>query len=201
MIELEAHGGEHIATTAARMVAEAVRTGDVVEVDFNGVRLSASEATTARDIEAAYDAETTKRREAYRSSPEGKADAARRLVEVNRKKAKVADLMSVLPQLGWTNLDRIIGWLGKLQAASDDVSVPVPWAKIVETFRANGFEPGVNTGDEFQEFDRDNVARYIVGQALSCLASPPHAIHPVFHSHAAKWRKQFCCQSTAQQTQ
>ena len=53
-------------------------------------------------------------------------------------------------------------------------------------FGEHGYEPGVNTGDDFAVDDRENVGRYIIGQALDGIRSVGSP-HPIIHKFATDW--------------
>lgn len=61
---------------------------------------------------------------------------------------------------------------------------------LVLAFALGGWDPNVNTGDEFDGDDARNFAGYIVGQTLHCyqtMGACPHVIHRFI----ADWRAKF----------
>ncbi|OGZ11660.1 MAG: hypothetical protein A3D67_00515 [Candidatus Lloydbacteria bacterium RIFCSPHIGHO2_02_FULL_51_22] len=61
---------------------------------------------------------------------------------------------------------------------------------VIATFAAKGYHPNVNCGQDFHGDDRDNFARYIIGQALGNLACVG-AIHQVVQRFTNDWKKKF----------
>lgn len=83
----------------------------------------------------------------------------------------------------------VLDWLCAIQDSTDHVSVAVDKAAIIGAFESAGFKPNVNCGPAFREDDRDNVFRYLVGQALDGLQSV--AIHEIIHKFSDDWKAKF----------
>ena len=77
-----------------------------------------------------------------------------------------------------------------MQGPSDSVGVIVRRETIVSAFEAKGFVAGANCGSDYRDGDRDNMFRYLVGQALDGLKKGP-SIHPIINDFAQKWRERF----------
>jgi len=183
--------GEMVNHTAARIVEIAKLTGNMVTAKFNDIELKAWPMSTARHVIDDFHFVQRVQSEQYRRSPAGLRAAKEAEDRKLRDQQKVTDLMQRLPTLDFTNLSAVIDWLGELQDPSDHIGVTVPHQQIVETFKEKGFLPNVNCGKDFKAEDEENVARWIIGQALGCLECDVHAIHQVFGSFADKWRKKF----------
>jgi hypothetical protein len=145
---------------------------------------------TAEDIVEEWRQTVNARSIAYVNSPEGKAAAAAR-------EAKIAEMQEAhdlaiqdLRSLDWSSDVAVLDWVCRIQGATDHIGVVVRTQEIVDTFRRHGFEPSVNCGDAFKPDDRDNVHRYIVGQALDNLGSMG-AIRGIIHKFAGDWKSRF----------
>lgn len=183
----EPEPGENVEHTARRLCAAAKIHG-AARTKFNDIFLSASPESTAAEIVKEFLAESERRHEAYKASPEGRA-AERAAQERRQAMQATADrLMQSLPTLDFTNAGAVLDWLAAMQGPSDLVGVSVPKAQIVEAFAAHGFYPGVNCGPDFRRGDRDNELHWLVGQALETL-DKMGAIHGIFLRFADDWRR------------
>ncbi len=180
--------GMHLAEVASLLVTAAAEHGEARGV-FNEVALTATPDTDPDTIVAFYHQESNRRAEAWRNSPEGRAAQAEREAELlaaqETHDAKVRELAS----LDFGNEVAVLDWLCAIQDATDHVGVAVAKAKVIDTFRAHGFEANVNCGKHFRPDDRENVFRWLVGQALDGLQSV--AIHGIIHKFAADWKSKF----------
>ena len=70
------------------------------------------------------------------------------------------------------------------------LGVRVDRERIIATFGAHGYVSGVNCGDAFDAEDRENVARWLIGQCLANLVSVG-AIHGIVHKFADDWIEKF----------
>jgi hypothetical protein len=197
---LEVFAGEHIGRAAGRLVAAAKATNAMVEATFNGVRLVATPLSTAGEICRRYDDECHRQAAEWRNSPEGKAAAERDRAELARLQSCADRLLGRLPSLDFADQAAVLDWVCRFQPASDRVGVRFPRELILSTFARNGYHPNMNVGDAFDPEDRENVARYIVGQALDGLAKVG-AIHPMACKFAADWREKFAGKATGPEGQ
>ena len=182
--------GEDIRTTAKRIVAMAEETKGVVQAKFNDIELTANPDTTADRVAAFYGEEQERRTEAYRNSPKGKKAAReteeRRVVLQQKHDA----LMQQLPTLNFADDVAVLDWLCEFQDPSDHIGIVRQQNAVIAAFAAHGYYPSVNTGKDFNENDRDNFARYIIGQALSNLRNVG-AIHHLVLRFTTDWKKKF----------
>ena len=181
--------GSHV-DDAARELIEAAKNGQPAEGDFNGVTLVAGRNSTVEAIVARYHEGLEAQSKAYKASPAGIAAEA---ASVSRKIAIQAEadaLMAALPSLDMTDDVAVLDWLDRFQDPSDYIGIKADKAAVIRAFTEAGFVAGANCGDDFREDDRDNHARYLVGQALSCLQSMG-AIHQVFGTFHERWKAKF----------
>ena len=97
--------------------------------------------------------------------------------------------MDQLPGLDFTNDVAILDWFCAYQHPSDTMGVLKNAPRVLGTFLTNGYWPNANCGIEFKKDDRENVARWIIGQALSTMRVC--AVHQVIHHFVAEWKKKF----------
>lgn len=188
MFVLRGMPGQHINNFAAELAREAAKHGAATG-KFNDIELVASASSTADDLIAQWDQKMQDARIAYQNSPEGKAHAAAREARINAAQETHDRLVRDLGTLDFNDDVAVLDWICAIQDSTDHVSVVVNKAAILSAFEAAGFEPGANVGDAFKPDDRENVFRYIVGQALDCLKSV--AIHGIVHKFVDDWKSKF----------
>jgi len=182
--------GENVSTTAERMVALAKNTDTTVMARFNDVDLTANKHLTAEQIVANFHTMIAAAAEASRNSPEGKR-SARESEEQEEKAQRGHDaLMELLPNLDFTNQAAVLDWICEFQGPNDHIGVAKRQVDVLKIFAAHGYQPGVNTGETFNGEDNDNVARYIIGQALHGLRGEV-GINPVVNKFTDDWKKKF----------
>lgn len=174
---------------AATQLCEAAAVHGEATGKFNDIELHAAAGYAPAGVVSFYHEECQRRAEAYRRSPEGRADAE----ESDRARVSLQArhdwLVARLPALDWSSDAAVLDWLCKMQPCTDRVGVIVRRNTIVQAFEKHGFKPGLNTGAAYKDGDRANMFRYLVGQALEGLSGP--AIHPILHKFAAEWRERF----------
>jgi hypothetical protein len=188
MHTVEFHAGMHLDNAAKLRVAAAAEHGEARGM-FNDIELTAAAGVSPDTIVKSFHDQSEARSEAWRNSPEGKAYAAKQAAEIATAQDKHDDMVRALPNLDFKNGAAVLDWLCDIQGATDRVGVAVDKDAILATFAAHGFHPGVNCGDAFKADDRENVLRWLVGQALDGLQHV--AIHGVIHKFAADWKAKF----------
>lgn len=186
MREIQWGAGTHIDSAAAELARIATEHGEATGV-FNDVTLTARTGDTPESIIASFEAQTAARAEAWRNSPEGRASLAERESVRRALQSKHDALMGALPALDFGNDVAVMDWLCAMQEPSDHIGVIRRKETILATFGAKGFRPNVNTGNAYKHGDRENMFRYLVGQALSGLETIG-AIHSIIHKFADEWR-------------
>lgn len=189
MIEVHFTAGTHIAEAAKQLVAAATERGNAFG-HFNDVQLNATASSTEQGIVEDFHAESVRRQAEYEKSPAGikaKADAEQRRRDLQATHDR---LMAQLPTLDLRDQAAVLDWLCAMQEPTDRIGVIVRKDTIVGAFKKAGFEPNVNTGKDYKPGDRDNMFRYLVGQALAGLSEGP-AIHGILHKFADEWRAAF----------
>ena len=175
---------ETVSEVAERMVALAKDAKETITAKFNGIVLTADEGSTARDIVNRYFA-------THSGSPEAKS-ARREGEKLRREDRRKHDaLMRQLPGLDFTDYAVLLDWLCELQlAAESSITMKGPTEKILATFTKHGYQPGVNTKKAYDGKDRENVARYIIGQALGGLQKGVGILNTI-HGSTDDWKKKF----------
>jgi hypothetical protein len=152
---------------------------------FNGITLYADGASTVESIVADYHAQSEAKAKAWRASPEGKRATKEAADRQEALQLKADGLMHQLPSLDFSNVVVLLDWLSAIEDPRDHIGVKVDEQLIIDTFRAHGYEPNANCGDEFKEGDPDNYARWIIGQALNIPA------YPAVSMFTEKWKEKF----------
>jgi len=184
-IELEAWLGEHIEDYAARVYEAGKKTNIIFK--FNGIVFAIENNASPAEIVSFYKEESEKSRLAYEKSPEYKQQLLEREESLKQANKAIQFLTDRLEIIDWDSLDAVINWLCEIQPVADNSGVIIDVSKIITTFSKNGFYANVNVGKDFIEDDRENVARYIIGQALDGfeqVGSP----HPMLLTFAERWK-------------
>jgi hypothetical protein len=166
-------------------------TGQNCQAQFNDVLIIARPGDTAEDLYQFWTHESDRRHEEWRNSEEGQLFLREQEEDRLRNQKIMDDAMLVLPTIDFTDFGAVIDWLSSIRDASDHVGVDRPYELILQIFHDYGFEPNVYCNDAFVKGDKEIEARWLIGQALSCLQSSVHAIHQVFDHFATKWHAQF----------
>lgn len=188
--------GTSIQSAAAQMV-EACKDNKQVSIEFNGVTVVADKTSTTESIVADYRTQCEADAERYRNSPEGKKAAEKAQQEVERLQALYDESLAELPSLNFDDQAGLLAWFEKIQPATDHIGVEgriERGERIIEAFVEHGYLPDANIGAAYNGDDADNVARFLIGQCLSCLGKDgfaPGSVHQVIHSFADEWRKKF----------
>jgi hypothetical protein len=188
--DYEPHPGQSIEQAANALQARAIANNAEVTMAFNGIELSMGPDTSTQDVVAMYWQLTHKQAEAYRNSPEGKAAAEKQKANIAAQQQKIDNAMARLPMLDFNNLTAVFDWLTEIQDPSNHVGVETPRLEIIDAFADRGFYVNVNCGEYFDAENRENAARWLIGQALSNLILVG-AIHSIFNTFAADWKMKF----------
>ena len=179
--------GEHLVRCIEKMLDLANDAGAPVQADFNGIPLHVDPGATAVEVEQRWDAESRARGERYRNSPEGRAAAAKRAAEVAQRQRDADGLtVEMHKTLNPEDVPAVLRWLMRYEETAGDVDVKKDRLEVLDWFLSHGFEVGVNVGPAFDANDRENVARYIIGQALDGIQSMG-CPHPVVSKFANEW--------------
>lgn len=178
-------------------MVEACKDNEQVSIEFNGVTVVADKTSTTESIVADYNTQSEADAERYRTSPEGIKAAEKARQEVERLQALYDESLAELPSLNFDDQAGLLAWFEKIQPATDHIGVEgriERGERIIEAFVEHGYLPDANIGAAYNGDDADNVARFLIGQCLSCLGKDgfaPGSVHQVIHSFADQWRKKF----------
>lgn len=79
------------------------------------------------------------------------------------------ELMKVQPT--WNNVESIISWI---EEVANNKNQGLKETGILEMFAEHGFVPNMNCDEEFNPNDRENVAGWLIGQALDGIQLTGH---------------------------
>lgn len=188
-MQIEFMGGCHIDEAARQLVAAAIEHGEATG-SFNDIELKASPESKPEQIVSDWNARQAAAAEAYRNSHAGKKAAKGREDRRSAAQQEHDNLMKLLPNLNMLDDVAVLTWLCSMQDPSDHNGVIVRRDTIVGAFEKAGYAAGANCGKDYRKGDRENMFRYLVGQALSGLKDGP-AIHPILHRFVADWKAEF----------
>lgn len=184
---MQATGGEHINSFAARMVARANKTREPISGVFNGIELTAEPGSDAAAVVRTFESEMDSRAKAYRQSPGGIAAAAKRAPEIVSRQKEYDALVGGLPGLDMANRPAVLRWLCRFQDAADDIGVTKHASQaIIDHFARHGFVAGMNCGERHDKDNPENVFGWIVGQAMDGIARVG-APMGILHHFAEQW--------------
>jgi len=186
---VESLPGTHIDRAAESLVSAAIEHGSA-SGEFNGISLTADATSSPQEIVSRWNSASEERERLWRESPEGKKAERKRDQRRSDAQSLHDNLMQRLPSLNMKDDAAVLDWLCQMQEPTDHVGVIVRRATIISHFEKAGYRENANCGDAFKPHDRENVFRYLVGQALSGLKEGS-AIHPILHKFAAEWRAKF----------
>ena len=178
--------GEHLIKAIEASIRASSYYKEFVYLRFNDVDLVVSSESNVSTIVKEFEDEVEYQRKKYEASTEGIKEKQDHENMLQAQNDKLNQLKENLPD--FSNLDSVISWLGELEKSCDCISLSK--AGIVEVFEGKGYFAGVNCGEDFKEDDRDNCARWLIGQALECIRDAG-AIHPMYHTFAKQWRDKF----------
>lgn len=168
--------------------AEALRAR--VQFKFNDSVVIATSHSTEAGLFAAWQQERDRLVAEYRNSPEGKRQQRESEDRKNSMQRAVDQLMQRFETLDYSNLDELVQFFDDLTDPSDYIGVSFDRGRVIDEFVQHGYGISANTGSAFDENDRENFARYLVGQALSGLQFVG-AVHHIYHRMAQEWREKF----------
>jgi vacuolar-type H+-ATPase subunit I/STV1 len=162
-------GGENIEKIMKDTVRIARFTGKNVRVTFNNQEFVVTGQLKSKEIVNDYlEKEDEKSRE-WGKSPEGQQAFLEMNKHIEELQQKADTLVELLPVLDFKNQEKVLNWISEFQPPSSCTEVKNHSTKVLRVFMEHGYKPKVNRGKAFNEEDRDNVFRFIVGQALDDL--------------------------------
>jgi hypothetical protein len=158
----EATCGQQMHRYAEIVLAKAEQTRKTAMGLFNELPMIAFPGDKQAEVEARWRQLNEQHRTSYHRTPEysqfmamneSKAAKAISFMEEMRR-ANLQDLKTVI---GLLSRSGIIGYTGTYQHTSE----------FVRMLKEAGYEENVNCGENFKADDKENVARWIVGQAMT----------------------------------
>ena len=125
-----------------------------------------------------------------RNSKAEKMRQAARDIEAAQEQSN--ELIKQLDTLDFSDAGKVLEWWAAFEESGNvDVERTIgDINKIVAKFAAHGYLPGMNTGAEYREEDKENSAKYIVGQALSGRENTGD-ISGAVHGFYDDWKEKF----------
>ena len=184
-ITYEPEPGEHIQGAISSALDMAKLNDSPVNMTFNDTSIVINPTDTVDIVKTQWDIECQRRHDEHLKSEEYALRQEEYLKDMRESEAKVKNLMLSPPD--FADLNSVITWLEQL-ADLDNISVK--YEGIIELFRENEFYPNVNCKENFNKDDKENVARWLIGQALDGIQTFG-AIHPIYTKFADEWRVKF----------
>lgn len=187
--KIEAMLGDTISSYAEK-VSRAALNSDIA-VKFNDIEFTISKGHhEPDDIVATWRKISDERHEAYINSPEGKAAKEADAKDIAEKQEQINMLTEQLDTLDFSDVKKVLDWCVAFQDPSDRIGTQSNKSKILVKFAEHEYYPGMNVGISYNAEDKENSAKYIIGQALSGIVNIG-AIHQVIHHFADQWKAKF----------
>lgn len=177
ILTYDAYVGETIDHAASEAVSLSQRTGLEVQFKFNGVGLTASADTNPEELVQTFHDALSRKAEAYRKSPEGKAAQAKREQQIAEKTKQVDKLVDNLDATIQEGTTATMNWLAQYAPLADDISVDGRYDEVIQKLEDAGYSADDSSFDPKTTTVTANVmAKYIAGNAISTMKSglPPH---------------------------
>lgn len=187
----ESTAGDHISGVLYEMVYIANLIGMPVDCEFNGIDTVAIPGDDPERLFLLWQEESERRRKAFWASPEGQALLKQMEEQRLAHQTEIKRLEDGLDSVDFSDIDQVIGWIEQYAPHSDCRGTVRNWPKIVYRLVRNGFVTSANCNDEFDGNDKENYARWIIGQAMSMLLCKVHAVHPWLVDQIALWKNNF----------
>jgi len=101
-------------------------------------------------------------------------------------------LMLELDELDFSDLLAILHWLSRFQVHSEYLGFTEGMSvEVVSRFAEHGYFENVNTGDDHDETNKENLARYLIGQALSFIKARSYFDNPDYNDMIDNWNTKF----------
>lgn len=180
--------GDFIGPSIVALVARAREYRETVWMDFNGTPVYADRKSNPARLSTWWKEQQRQKSLAYWASPEGVAQAEQdRIAQLDRE-MKTERLVSRLYSLDFTDLEELMSYFEQMES-----SAGLGWfnrRKVVKVFKQHGFRANENLGDKLDEGDRENMARYLIGQALDSIRGAG-AIPGAYTMFLEQWRERF----------
>lgn len=141
----------------------------LITANFNGICLKADESSTIESIIVQYNEALRASIKAYRQTDQYNLKKQQDEAKMIELKTTAENLMIELESLDFKNLRSILNWIKRFQPCSQRIELVYYNEKILSKFSENGFLPNANLDADFNNDDKENVAKYIIGQALNML--------------------------------
>jgi len=164
MLIYESKVGSHIENGIKSMKQMAIEHNNHIKTDFNDIEIIVNPDSDINKVIEAFHAEQNRLAKEYTNSPEGQARIKEREDEHMRQIIRVEELWDNQPD--FSDLNSVITWLEELEKCS---MMNLRKDRIVELFESKGYFACVNCGEDFKEDDKENWARWLIGQALECI--------------------------------
>jgi len=185
--KIEAGVGEHLDLYVQR-IAQAALESDVM-MNFNNVESTVVKGVyNSDDIMAIWRKSIEERYEKNRNSPEGKITAQEEEEDIKKNQENIDKLINQLDTLDFSNVEKVLGWCAEFGYSV--VGTDTNKRKILNKLAENGYFPKVNIGPEFKGEDKENYARFLIGQFLSGIKINGRN-YQVFGKFYDEWKEKF----------
>lgn len=163
----------------------------IIVGEFNGVKLEATGSSTIDSIVETFRDKLTRKHEEYLRSDEYIQWRIKKDVELKTKSEEAKKLTLYFNNnLDFSNLAEVLDWLKQIQPYTDRIEIDMSGKEIVNKLISYGYKEGENVGNDFDGENKENFARYIIGQCIEGLIHVG-AIHPMCCNFINDWNRKF----------
>lgn len=181
--------GDTVQIVCKSLVLEAQQLNEEVFFKFNDITIIAHKNSDPNKLVESFLETNQKRLHDYYNSKEYKQKCLKEKKETEQNQKKMDLVMKKMDSIDFHDLDSIINWW-LLFESNHYSGVYFHTNQIIQTFESKGYKSNANIGISFNSENKENVARYIIGQCLQGIQSHGH-INPIVHKFAREWREKF----------
>lgn len=178
--------GTHINVAIKKALEIAREENEDVNFTFNGINFVIKSVDDECCALKKYNEISNEEYEKWKNSDEGKRQERERKERIENEKGNIRKLLSNPPN--FCDEMSVLDWLMEIENCN---SVYIYGNDIIKLFEKNGYISNVNCGEDYNKDDKDNVLRYIVGQALDGI-DKVGAIHPVLTRFVEDFKRDYC---------
>lgn len=187
----DAHLGGLVSDSIRDLCVLAYVIREPVSKKLNEVVLTVTPGETFEQANSKYSSLQQAKSDAYKISPEYAAsqelDRVRRLMNAQ----KLQEETEVFLALSGEDIKNVLKSLARLTRLLDNIYADKELSNAVhQQLLSWGFFPNVNCGVDFNGEDEENVAKYIIGQALAGFSSVG-CPHPIAETFIERWLTKF----------
>jgi hypothetical protein len=170
----------------AKRVVQVASDSDVA-VEFNDIKFTVPKGNhDSSEIVATWE----KLSNEYENLPESKAAAEADAKNIDEKQEQINELTKQLDTLDFSDVKKVLEWCVAFEGPSDRIGTRKDKNKILAKFAEYGYIPDMNIETDYKPDDKENSAKYIIGQALGGIEKYGY-VDLAIHGSLDRWNARF----------